>query len=272
MPASPATTAAERRALRWEILLVLAITFGASGARAALRLIEALARPERLDRQTTTLNGAQSALWWLDPAFQLISTGVLCAWGGLAMFLLLRHVPAAVAPLRPSPAGTPIRRHPLRPRRADILPGILLAAAIGLPGLAFYLASLHLGLSKHVDAAGISAALGSGPGGHWYTLPLVILNAWANGFAEELVVVAWLCTRMRQLRVPWGWVFAASAVLRGSYHLYQGPSAGVGNVVMGLVFVWWYRRTGRVWPLIVAHGLIDTVAFAGSGLLGPVGG
>ena len=46
-------------------------------------------------------------------------------------------------------------------------------------------------------------------------------------------------------------------MLRGAYHLYQGFGAGLGNVAMGLVFGYGWRRTGRLWPLIVAHGIID---------------
>jgi membrane protease YdiL (CAAX protease family) len=60
---------------------------------------------------------------------------------------------------------------------------------------------------------------------------------------------------------------AASALLRGTYHLYQGIGGFIGNVVMGIVFVWLYRRWGRVMPLVVAHALIDIVAFVGYGLL-----
>ena len=41
---------------------------------------------------------------------------------------------------------------------------------------------------------------------------------------------------------------------------------------MGLVFVWFFYRTGRVWPLIIAHGLIDTVAFVGYQMLGSTPG
>jgi membrane protease YdiL (CAAX protease family) len=54
-----------------------------------------------------------------------------------------------------------------------------------------------------------------------------------------------------------------SSVVRGSYHLYQGFGGFVGNLVMGLVFCRAYRRWGRVMPLVVAHGLIDTVTFVG---------
>lgn len=118
---------------------------------------------------------------------------------------------------------------------------------------------MHLGLSKQVVPTGLDES--------WWRIPLLILNSWANGFAEELVVVAWLSTRLRQLRISWAWVFAASALLRGSYHLYQGYSAGLGNIIMGVIYLWYFKRTGRIWPLVIGHGLIDTVAFVGYAVL-----
>ena len=245
----------DRRALRVELALLLAVTFGASGLRAILRLVEALTDPTPLNEQEAQLNQSQSHLAWLDPAFQLITSGVLLAWGALAAFLLLRHLP-------PQPAEHLTSRPALRLRiRAKDWPhGAGLAALIGLPGLAFYALAVHLGASKVVVPSGL--------GEHWWTLPSLLLNAWANGVAEELIVVAWLATRLRQLNVRWPAIFAASALLRASYHLYQGVSAGLGNAVMGIVFIEYFRRTGRVWPLIIAHGLIDTVAFAGYALGG----
>ena len=35
------------------------------------------------------------------------------------------------------------------------------------------------------------------------------------------------------------------------------------NFAMGVVFGWCYRRWGRVMPLVIAHTLIDIVAFIG---------
>ncbi len=56
--------------------------------------------------------------------------------------------------------------------------------------------------------------------------------------------------------------------MRGSYHLYQGVGgAFFGNVVMGLAFGLIWLRWKRVGPLVVAHTLIDIVAFVGSALL-----
>ena len=56
-------------------------------------------------------------------------------------------------------------------------------------------------------------------------------------------------------------------LIRGSYHLYQGFGGFVGNLVMGIIFGWFYTRTRRVMPLVVAHTILDVVAFVGYALL-----
>ena len=106
----------------------------------------------------------------------------------------------------------------------------------------------------------------------WWAVPVLILAAAANGVLEEVVVVGYLLTRLREL----GWrtwhAIAASALLRGSYHLYQGFGAFVGNAIMGVVFALFFLRTRRVLPLVIAHTLLDVAAFVGySALRGRVG-
>ena len=51
----------------------------------------------------------------------------------------------------------------------------------------------------------------------------------------------------------------ASIALRMSFHLYQGPTAFLSFAVFGLLFTLFYIRTGRLWPLIVAHALLEAV-------------
>ncbi len=55
----------------------------------------------------------------------------------------------------------------------------------------------------------------------------------------------------------------AARSLRGAYHLYQGFGGFLGNVAMGTVFALLFRRWGRVMPFLVAHFVIDAVAFVG---------
>jgi membrane protease YdiL (CAAX protease family) len=168
----------------------------------------------------------------------------LVAWGGLALYLLWR---TGIGP-------TAIGLGRLR-RRTDVPGGLALAALIGIPGLLLYLVARHLGLNAEVQPSGLHNS--------WWRIPVLILSAFANGFAEEVVVVGYLITRLRQLGLSQSRAVLASSLLRGAYHLYQGIGAGLGNVAMGLVFGYAWCRTGRLWPLVIAHGIIDTVAFVG---------
>ena len=96
---------------------------------------------------------------------------------------------------------------------------------------------------------------------------MLVAAAVANALAEEVLVVGYLITRLRQLGFGEGSAVLASAALRGSYHLYQGFGGFVGNLVMGLVFGRLWQRTHRLYPLITAHSLIDVTAFVGYALL-----
>ena len=98
-------------------------------------------------------------------------------------------------------------------------------------------------------------------------MPVLLLQALKNGLVEEVVVVGYLVQRLERL----GWsgrrIVVVSALVRGAYHTYQGVGPGLANVVMGLVFAQFYRRTRRTAPLIVAHTVIDAFAFAGYALV-----
>ncbi len=80
---------------------------------------------------------------------------------------------------------------------------------------------------------------------------------------EEVILLGYLFDRLRRLGWSWWSIIIATALLRAAYHAYQGVGAIIGNFVMGLVFGWCYRRWGRVMPLVIAHTLIDVVAFVG---------
>jgi membrane protease YdiL (CAAX protease family) len=236
---------ASRTALRCESAIVLAVTFGLSAVTAVLQLIDSVLRT--LSKQTIPLIPRRSYFDLIDLGLNLASVAQLLAWGALGLYLLWRS--------GFGPVAVGLRRPRWRP---DVLGGIALAALIGLPGLAFYAVARVLGLSVAVIPSELNDT--------WWRVPVLIATAFANGWAEELIVVAYLITRLRQLGIGDGKAIVCSSLLRGTYHLYQGFSAGLGNLAMGLVFGYVWRRTNRLWPLIIAHGLIDTVAFVGYAL------
>jgi membrane protease YdiL (CAAX protease family) len=53
-----------------------------------------------------------------------------------------------------------------------------------------------------------------------------------------------------------------SAGIRLSYHLYQGVAGVLGLVPIGLLFGVWFARTRQLWPLIVAHAILDFLGLA----------
>ncbi|OBH15725.1 CPBP family intramembrane metalloprotease [Mycolicibacter terrae] len=237
--------AAQRRALCLEIAVVLAVTYGLSAVTAILQLADAVLRD--LSAQRIPLNPRRSYFGLIDFGLNAAWAAQLIAWGALALYLLWRS--------GYGPARVGLNR---RPSRRDLAGGLGLAALIGLPGLVLYLLARTLGLNADVIPAAVTDT--------WWRAPMLIVIAFANGFAEEVIVVGYLLTRLSQLRVAPLVALTCSALLRGTYHLYQGFGAGLGNVAMGLVFGYAWQRTGRLWPLILAHGLIDTVAFVGYAL------
>ncbi|MCV7217751.1 CPBP family intramembrane metalloprotease [Mycobacterium crocinum] len=221
---------------------MLAVTFGVSAVTAVLQLIDGVL--SGLAGRRVRLNPNLSRYDLINLGLNLASVAQLVAWGALGLYLLWR-------------SGTsPTRLGLGRVRwRADVLGGLGLAALIGIPGLLLYLAARWLGMNAQVEPTALHDS--------WWRIPVLIFSAFANGFAEEVVVVGYLITRLKQSGLSQNRAILASSVLRGLYHLYQGFGAGLGNFAMGLVFGYAWCRTGRLWPLVIAHGVIDTVAFVG---------
>ncbi|WP_149179824.1 type II CAAX endopeptidase family protein [Streptomyces sp. TRM49041] len=242
------------RTLRSETLIVLALSLGASAVHSLISFVGSLTKPGGLKEQTATLNGSIApGRPWLDLSLQLFYIATALVPVVLVAHLLLREG-----------AGMRAIGFDRRAPWPDLGRGALVAAAIGSTGLAFYLVARGIGVNLTVVPEALP--------GEWWKYPVLILSAIQNSVVEEVIVVGYLLRRLGQL----GWspmaALAASSVLRGSYHLYQGIGGFIGNMAMGVVFVLLYRRWGRVGPLVVAHALLDIVAFVGYGLLkGKVG-
>lgn len=86
-------------------------------------------------------------------------------------------------------------------------------------------------------------------------ISLVVAVSLLNPVYEELFVCGYLISaieKMKSLTIA----VNASVGIRMLYHLYQGP-AGLSVIPMGLVFALFYAKTRRLWPLVIAHGLLD---------------
>jgi membrane protease YdiL (CAAX protease family) len=141
-----------------------------------------------------------------------------------------------------------------RPGR-DVASGVVLSVIVGAAGIGIYLVSVALGVNRFVVPVP--------PLGHWWTIPVLLLNAAQAALVEEVIVVGYLITRLQQLRLSEPAAIGASALLRGAYHLYQGWGGFAGNLALGLFFGLFFTRSRRTWPLVVAHFLLDVGAGVG---------
>ena len=235
-----------RRRIRTEVWIVLGLSLGQSALYALVRLYARLTDEVPLAQQTATLNPSRSPRPYLDLTYQLLGIGFALVPVALALFLLSANGRSATRRLGLDRT---------RPGR-DLTVGLLLAALIGIPGLGVYVLGRALGLTVQINASGLNAL--------WWTVPVLILSALQNALLEEVVAVGYLVERLRELRWSVPAMIAASALLRGAYHLYQGPGMAAGNVVMGVVFTAFYLRYRRVMPLVIAHTTLDVVAFVGT--------
>jgi membrane protease YdiL (CAAX protease family) len=248
----PASTLAPR-VIRREIWIVLALSLGASAIWSIVTIIGTLTEPGGLADSVQALNSAKAPPErpWYDLARQLVSLALAMAPVALVLhFLGLDR-------------GNPFRAIGLDTRRPafDLLSGAGLAACIGIPGLGLYFTARALGINAEINPADLNDV--------WWAVPILILAALKNAIIEEVVGLGYLVTRLRQLAWSTPAIIAAHALLRGTYHLYQGFGGFIGNVVMGAVFALFYLRWKRTGPLIWAHTLLDIAAFVGYLLVAP---
>ena len=121
-------TEPDRRALRIEIAVVLAVTFGLSAYTAILDLVEAILL--NLSEQIVALNPRLSPFDLINLGLNLARVAQLVAWGALGVYLLWR------SGIGPAKIGLGRIRW-----RSDVLGGLGLAALVGLPGLGLYVAA-----------------------------------------------------------------------------------------------------------------------------------
>ena len=93
------------------------------------------------------------------------------------------------------------------------------------------------------------------------SMQLVFLVSVVNGIFEELFVAGYIITSLAERRGMW-MAINVSVVVRLLYHLYQGPIGVMTIVPMGLLYGYVYARTRQLWPLVVAHILVDIIGLS----------
>lgn len=277
---SGALPAPSARIVRWEIAIVLGLSLGKSAVYAVVQLLDKMTQGPLQD-QTTVLNPVLNNRWVFDLTYQLLNIGFALVPVALVLHLIWLR------------GRNPFRAFGLNFRRpvADLGWGALLFLVMGLGTLAVYAGGRALGAT--------TAIVGSAMDDTWYAVPVLVLSALRHALVEEVIVVAWMVDRLsylQQLRaaglaeertpvlpaphatdtgaflpVRVATLVLALAVLRAGYHLYQGIGPGLGNAVMGIVFVLFYLRYRRVMPLVVAHLLLDVTGFVAYPLLAQLG-
>jgi membrane protease YdiL (CAAX protease family) len=233
-PLDAPTPPLPRRTLAEETLVVLSLSLLASAVFAILSLLEAPVsgiRVASVSQSTQLARQLFGSLFALAPVW-LVTYLVRRSGEGLGSIGLAWDRP-----------------------RQDLARGALLSVVVAIGGIAIYLGAVALDVNRFVVPVP--------PLGHWWTVPVLFLNAAEAALLEEVVVVAYLITRLRQLGLTELGAVGASALLRGGYHLYQGWGGFLGNVAMGVLFGLVFTRTRRAWPIVIAHFLLDVGAGIG---------
>ena len=228
-----------------EVVIVLALSVGMSSLYSVVSITRRVLSETPLPEQTATINRPLATEPFFDLIYQLLAIGSALVPVALVLFLI-------AAPQPPRFGSIGLDRSRLW---ADGVSGLGLAALIGIPGLALYVVGVSLGVTVTI----VPTALDT----YWWTIPILLLHALKAALVEEIIAVGYFMTRLMSMQVPLALIVVGHALLRATYHLYQGVGPCVGNFIMGLIFAFWFLKTRRLMPLIAAHFVIDTVAFVG---------
>jgi membrane protease YdiL (CAAX protease family) len=136
-----------------------------------------------------------------------------------------------------------------RPRARDLGMGLVLWVASYVLVLVLALLFQYFG-QREVDFLPESLPL-------WFRVVQAVLVAVTAGVTEEVVVRGYAQTRLEQLAAPTAVILLLPTGLWAVLHVYQGLGAALTIFGLGLFYAWYFLRTRRLWPLILAHVLFD---------------
>ncbi|MEY4554843.1 MAG: hypothetical protein RL197_1270 [Actinomycetota bacterium] len=231
-----------RRRIDLELWIVFGLSLGKSAIYSILALAAALTAERGLAGTSTTINRSEAAQQWLDFSYQFFGIVFQLVPVALVLFFLGTGALSRIGVL-------------YEKLGRQLLAGFGLAALIGIPGLALYLVARSMGAAAKVVATDVVE--------YWWTIPMLLLSAVGASLLEEVIMVGYVFTRLRERGMNDHKIIWMSAIIRGTYHLYQGFGGFIGNLAMGVLFGYLYKRTGKLVPILFAHFLLDAVIFIG---------
>lgn len=245
-----------KKVLIWEIFIVLMLTLGENAVRALLKIVSLATQPNlglnNLNGHTVVMSGVYSEQIWYDWALHLMTLFFSCV--PVVLIVWLFH--NSNVNVRELWAKSTHWIH-----WTDFLRATAMACFVGGLGILFYLGSHYMGFAATIT---VGDSLET-----WRYWVFLLMDSLSTSILEEFVVVGYLLVRLCQL----GWrvevALVLSSLFRGMYHLYQGLWGFIGNFFMGLAFGYLYLRWGRIMPLVIAHFIMDGIAFMGLALLAP---
>ena len=159
---------------------------------------------------------------------------------------------------RESWAGVGLTRVP-RPLRM-----LLQGLGIAMLGYATAIAATVLA-TRVIGLAPMETARFAGMQGNLPMLLGMLAVSWTTAaFGEELLFRGFLQSRLQSLFSRWKFSGVAASLLQalafGLVHAYQGPTGVLASGSIGLVFGLLMLRTRSIWPLVIAHGVVDSVS------------
>lgn len=93
---------------------------------------------------------------------------------------------------------------------------------------------------------------------NWISISLIII---VNSIFEEFILIGYFFKRLEKYHPVI--IIGLSMVIRQLYHTYQGWISLVMILPTGLVFGYYYYKHKKLWPVIIAHGFSNLIAFLG---------
>lgn len=229
-----------------ELMLVLGVSLGSSAIYSILSILRTATSEAGIAGTTVAINRPLADNPWIDFGYQLAQNLLPLVPVAIAIYFISLDSKSWPSSLGLSRSGFP----------KDFGIGVLIAAAIGIPGLGLYFLAREFGAAVNVSPSALQQ--------YWWTIPILILAALRASVVEEVIAVGFFFHQLRKLGLSDTRIILISASLRALYHLYQGLAGLVGNFIMGLIFGYFYKRTGRLMPLLAAHFVMDLVVFIGA--------